>query len=111
MSDASNALQVFERLHEVSIRMVEAALANDWGRLVALEAEQAGLRTRARQAEPSELDAASAGRKAQLIQATLANDAEVRRHVEPWMSSARKLLASGNTSRAMRAAYGAHGPR
>ena len=113
MNATDPRLALLERLHEVSVRMVEAAHANDWDRLVALEAEQAGLRREAQQSngDTQPADAATSDRMAALIRATLENDAEVRRHVEPWMSSARKLLASGNTGRAMRAAYSAHGPK
>lgn len=113
MNATDRRLALLERLHEVSVRMVEAAHANDWDRLVVLEAEQAGLRREAQVSDggAQSADPASVERTAALIRATLENDAEVRHHVEPWMASARKLLASGNTGRAMRAAYGAHGPK
>lgn len=113
MNATDRKLALLERLHEVSMHMAEAAHANDWDRLATLEAEQAGVRREAQQSDDNTqpADAATSERMAALIRATLENDAEVRRHVEPWMSSARKLLASGNTGRAMRAAYGALGPK
>lgn len=106
----------FEALHAQSLRMVAAAQANDWDRLAEIEREMAQLRDHilAQQgnadASPT-LDPATARRKAELIAAMLAHDAEVRRHVEPWLASARKLLTSNKRGRAARAAYAAHAPK
>ncbi len=106
-----STLEAYLRLHDLSCHMVEAAQANDWDRLAALERDQATLRGLLPQLSVGNSLPTEAARIAQLIRQTLDNDAEVRRHVEPWMNSARKLLTTGRRGRAMRAAYTASGPR
>lgn len=108
-------LAPFESMSMLSAGMVEAARANDWDRLVALEHEMAAIRaelvrTDADGRQAAGLSEADAARKASLITAMLRNDEEIRRHVEPWLASTRKLLGSAQRDRAVRSAYGAFGP-
>lgn len=108
-----SSLDLYESMSTVSASMVEAAQANDWDRLVALEHEMAALRDqiiRAAGASRETLGEAEAARKAELIAAMLENDVEIRQHVEPWLASVRKLLSGNTRDRAVRAAYGAFGP-
>lgn len=108
-----SSLALYESMSTVSAAMVEAARANDWDRLVTLESEMAALRDeimRAASASQEPLAAAEAARKAELIAAMLENDVEIRKHVEPWLASVRKLLSGNTRDRAVRAAYGAFGP-
>jgi len=105
-----SALAMYESMGSLSARMVQAAAANDWERLADLERSCAGL---ARQleagAEPAAaLDARLRARKAQLIRQILADDAEVRRHTEPWMAQVRQFLGGGARASSVRRAYGAH---
>lgn len=103
----STTQELYEALGEVSTSMVEAARANDWDRLAALDAEMTATREAlARQPEVAGLDDRALLRRAALITAILENNREVRRHVEPWMQSARTLLTSGERERSLRAAYG-----
>lgn len=109
----ASPLSLFESMSVVSATMVEAARANDWDRLVTLEREMAALRNEilhAAAAAQAPLDAAEAARKAELIAAMLEDDVEIRKHVEPWLGSVRKLLSGTARDRAVRAAYGAFGP-
>lgn len=100
--------QLYEVLHEVSEQMVSAAHANDWDRLSALDAEMTAARENLqRTAERESIDDGALVRRAALIAAILENNREVRRHVDPWMASTRKLFSSGERDRAVRAAYGA----
>ena len=46
--------------------------------------------------------------KSELIQRILADDAEVRRHTEPWMEQLRKFLGSGAKRRQVEHLYGAN---
>ena len=112
-------LDPFEDLHALSLLMVQAARANDWDALAAHERELAAARDRLIKAqahgevvEPT--DPATLARKVEVLRDMHAHDAEIRRHVEPWMGSARKLLGErtrGRVADQVRAAYGAHGPR
>jgi len=106
---------LFESMSILSAGMVEAAQANDWDRLVALEHQMADIRAELMRIEPdgrqaADLTEADTARKASLITAMLRNDEEIRRHVEPWLASTRKLLGSAQRDRAVRSAYGASGP-
>lgn len=98
--------------------MAEAARANDWERLSALEREAAALREVARAgtdgagatddaATQAKLPPAEAAALREGIERLLALDAEIRSHTDPFLSSVRKLLSAGRQERALRNAYGA----
>lgn len=104
-----NTLALYESMSEISAQMVEAASACDWDRLAALEKDCAGLaRHLEANGEPIRLSDAEKTRKRDLIHRILADDAEVRRHTEPWMEQTRQFLGGTARERAMRQAYGAH---
>lgn len=100
---------MYETMSALSAQMVAAAAAGDWGRLVALEKDCAGLARHLQDVEPPALSAEERGRKAELIRRILADDAEVRRHTEPWMEHVRQLLGGAARERKVRDAYGAFG--
>lgn len=100
-----NILTLYETMSEISTRMVQAARAADWNGLVALERDVAGLRERLEKgAFHPAVSAEDRARKVQLIRRILADDAEVRRHTEPWMESVSRFL--GSTARNKRAPRG-----
>ena len=102
-----NTLALYESMRAISAQMVEAAGACNWERLTALEQDCAGLaRHLAASGEPAPLTAAERARKMALIRQILADDAEVRRHVEPWLEEVRHFLGGGARERALRRAYG-----
>ena len=98
--------------------MADAARANDWDRLSALERVAATLRDTARagagaaaeSAALATLPAAEADALRGGIERLLALDAEIRTHTDPFLASVRKLLAGGRQERAVRNAYGALAP-
>ena len=94
--------------------MAEAARANDWDRLSALEREAAELREMARTGAEAATLATLPAAEAVLLRAgierLLALDAEIRTHTDPFLASVRKLLAGGRQERAVRNAYGALAP-
>ncbi|MBZ0127186.1 MAG: flagellar protein FliT, partial [Rhodocyclaceae bacterium] len=47
-------------------------------------------------------------RKRDLIHRILADDAEVRRHTQPWMEQVKQFLGGSARERSVRRAYGAH---
>ena len=99
---------MYERMSGLSAQMAEAARANDWDRLTALEKDCAGL-ARHLEARPESQPLAHAERqrKLALIHRILDDDAEVRRHAEPWMEQVRQFLGGGARERDVRRAYGA----
>ncbi len=104
-----SALALYESMSAISAQMAEAAAACDWDRLAGLEKDCAVL---ARRLEASDetvrLSDSERARKMDLIRRILADDAEVRRHAEPWMEQVRQFLGGGARERTVRRAYGAH---
>ncbi|WP_246265783.1 flagellar protein FliT [Aromatoleum diolicum] len=106
-----NTLALFESMSTISTTMLEVARANDWDRLAELEREMGQIRNELMRIEPdprenAKLSRAEQEHKASLIAGMLENDREIRRHVEPWLASTRKLLSGTALERAVRAAYG-----
>ena len=100
-------IEIYEQMCALSNRMVEAARANDWESLIDLERAVANLR------ETLTKDAVSAGSdpreveiKRAMIQRILKDDAEVRRHTEPWMEQVRRFLNGDARKRQVDRAYG-----
>ncbi len=87
-------LEIYEQMCLLSTRMVEAARANDWDRLIALERAVAELRDELLHAGDGAPESPTAAeRRRQLILRILEDDAEVRRHTEPWMEKVRHFLS------------------
>lgn len=101
---------IYESMCSLSGRMREAARENNWDQLCSLEHEVAGLRERLQQESgPASLDETSRQQKIRLIRQILADDREIRSHVDPWMDGVRQLLAGGARQRALHNAYGIPG--
>jgi flagellar protein FliT len=103
-----NQISLYEDMSKLSSLMVEAARSHDWDRLVSLEDAVTALR---RSLEPqddnSEFTVEEITRKRMLIQKILQDDAEVRRHTEPWMEHLRQFLGQNNIRKKVVRAYGA----
>ncbi len=89
-----NSLPLLEDMRQLSSHMVEAARANDWDRLVTLENDVSMLRRRMSDNDEPASTPAERARKVHLIKEILAHDAEVRRHVEPWMQQVKVFLGT-----------------
>jgi len=101
-------IEIYEQMCALSSRMVEAARANDWDRLIDLERAVADLRdTMMKEAEDGNIDPRDAQKKRAMIQRILKDDAEVRRHTEPWMEQVRRFLSGDVKKRQIDRAYGA----
>lgn len=86
-------VELYEEISLLSSRMVEAVRAHDWDKLIELEREVIRLRsTLLTTPEVRDTLAADLARKHSLIQRILEDDAEVRRHTEPWMERVRQFL-------------------
>jgi flagellar protein FliT len=86
---------MYQDMSALSAEMVEAARANDWERLVALEQSVARLR-QALAAMDDGLGGLEMELKASLIRRILDDDAEIRRHTEPWMDRMRRFLGGAD---------------
>lgn len=95
----SSQFDRYQEMSALSARMVDAARSGDWDGLLDLERRVAGIRDglmlgSEKCSEPDPGEPRSA-RMRDLIQQILDDDAEVRRHTEPWMEQV-KLLLSGH---------------
>lgn len=100
-------IDLYEQIATLSARMAAAAQDNDWDGLAQLEQHVAALRDTLQATEENNLTSLDVERKRALIQRILADDAEVRRHTEPWMEQVRRFLGAGSTQRRVESAYGA----
>jgi len=107
MLSMSAQLEIYEQMRLLSTRMVEAARAGDWDRLIDLEHAVSGLRqTLMQERDDAPADRQASARKRELIQHILHDDAEVRRHTEPWMEQVRRFLSGHLRQRQLDRAYG-----
>ena len=101
-------IELYEEMSLLSSRMVAAARAGDWDNLIELEHGVTGLRnTLMATPEDNNAPATDVARKRSLIQCILEDDAEVRRHTEPWMEHVRKYLGDSTRRRDVQKAYAA----
>ena len=90
-------IELYEEMNLLSSRMAAAARASDWEQLIELERGIRSLRDAllaiADEGREATTDLA---RKHSLIQRILEDDAEVRRHTEPWMERIFYFLGDGS---------------
>lgn len=99
-------ITMYETMSCISAQMVEAARANDWDRLAALELNVAGVRRALEAGEyVGDLTQEQRARKVVLIHRILDDDAEVRRHTEPWMEQVKIFLGAPARERKVRDSY------
>jgi flagellar protein FliT len=85
-------IDVYEKMNALSARMVEAARARDWDNLIALEKSAAAMRRSLAKDDDSRLSPIEREAKRALIKRILDDDAEIRRHTEPWMERLHPFL-------------------
>lgn len=104
----ASQIEIYQEMSALSARMVEAARANDWDNLIALEKSVVALRlSLAADDDNSRLTSDEIETKRALIQRILDNDAEIRRHTEPWMEQVRQFLGGNSRRKQVESAYGA----
>lgn len=102
-------LAAYRSISNITGEMAGAARAGEWDKLTALEQHCATLvaqfeavgAVRMTSRLPSEV----LRQKVELIHKILADDAEIRRHAEPWMERVQKLLGNAGMERRLRRAY------
>lgn len=105
MTNMQSQLEIYENMCALSARMAEAAKTHDWDLLVNLESSVAKLRAGLFPEDNIKLSSGDAERKRILIQQILDDDAEVRRHTEPWMEELRQLIGEGRRRHQVEKAY------
>lgn len=100
-------IDLYQQMNALSARMVEAARANDWEQLIDLERDVAALRDTLMAEDGNDtLAPGEIEEKRRLIQNILQDDAEVRRHTEPWMEQVRRFLGGDVRKHQVDQAYG-----
>ncbi len=91
-------IEIYEEMNLLSSRMAAAARASDWEHLTELEHGIRSLRDALLAISDDANEAATdLTRKHSLIQRILEDDAEVRRHTEPWMERIFYFLGNGSS--------------
>lgn len=106
MSDHEQILDTYARISAKSADMLEAAKASDWDRLILLEQDCRALIESLKDTDAG----AGAGarfmqRKVAFIRKVLADDAEIRKFTEPWMSQLETYLGNARQEHRLRRAY------
>ncbi len=100
-------INTYKKICALSARMVEAARANDWEQLVELERNVATLRdSLIEEDDNASLSLPEVDLKHGLIQRILDDDAEIRRHTEPWMEQVRRFLGGRSSRERVERTYG-----
>lgn len=108
MHGMPSQIELYEEMSLLSARMVDAARAGEWDELIELEQDVSSLRnTLMATPEDRNAPATDMARKRNLIRRILEDDAEVRRHTEPWMEHVRKYLGNSTRRRDVEKAYAA----
>lgn len=99
-------IEIYEDMSALSAQMVAAARAQDWEKLVELERSVASLRRALEAGDGSDARLEfELERKRALIQRILEDDAEIRRHTEPWMEHVRQFLGDASRRNRIERAY------
>jgi flagellar protein FliT len=103
----TGTLSHYESVAAASGAMLEAARRQDWDGLAEAERRCAAVIAvlKASEAE-ARLDEADRPRKAEIIRRVLADDAEIRRLLDPRMQELERLLNAAGTRRRVDSAYG-----
>ena len=105
---AKDILGSYELLAEVTARMREAAVRDDWDSVLALESECAGLYTRLMStADEMPHDVARQRRKSELICKVLEDDAQIRERLSGQLVHIWRLIEGDRHVGKLNAAYGA----
>jgi flagellar protein FliT len=103
---ASETLRCYESIKQLSGEMRLAAQRGDWDELLRQEASCVSLVTQLRaQLEKQPLAVHEKGQKIQLIRQILADDAEIRNLLHPWLARMGTLLQGKHVAQRVEQAY------
>ena len=99
-------IEDYEQLSSIMGEMRAAAAQGDWDRLESLE-KQCSQRVKSMKTRSGAActDEDVRRRKATLIRKILADDAEIRSHVEPWVAQLQMLMQSAGQARRLQQTY------
>lgn len=102
----TEAIIIYEKILHITGDMLAAARNADWDQLITLESECRALVEQLQPREQAEpLSDNHRRRKVEIIHGILANDAEIRDHIHPWMAQLQRYLGSAGRAQQLHAAY------
>ncbi|MGC2166131.1 MAG: flagellar protein FliT [Gallionella sp.] len=105
---ANQVIANYESLSALTAQMREAAVQEDWDRLVSIEKRCSQQVDAMKSADAvSVLDESARQRKIQLIKTILADDAAIRNCTETWIGQLQRIMQSSQQTRRLQQAYGA----
>ncbi len=106
MSEHEHILDIYGSISTKTGEMLDAARNSDWDRLVALEQDcRALIETLRRSDAGAGAGARFVQRKVALLRKVLADDAEIRKFTEPWMTQLEAYLGNARQEYRLRRAY------
>lgn len=103
--NSAEILATYRSISGITGEMAGAARAGEWDKLTSLERHCAMLVARFEAVQLVQLTNDELRQKVELIHKILADDAEIRRHAEPWMERVQTLLGNVGMERRLRRAY------
>lgn len=97
---------LYEQMHAFAAEMAEAARANRWSRVVALEQQISSLRQAIEAAGAAPIPDADILHVSRLTRSIIDHIAEVNRHAQPWLAAARQLLGASGLRRRVETTHG-----
>jgi len=105
---SSRAIANYEQLSALTRQMREAAEQGEWDKLISIEHQCSELVVTMKAVDAAvTLNDAARRRKDQLIADILADDAEIRNHVQVWMGQLQHNMQSNRQEQLVLKAYGA----
>lgn len=98
-------LERYETMCTLSQQMLEAARKEEWDHLVSIADARIAIADYLQLADDVSWQGAAAVRKADVINAMLAADHEIKIRTEAWMNQLQGMLASINTEKKLNKAY------
>lgn len=106
MSEHEHILDIYGSISAKTAEMLEAAKSSQWDRLIALEQDCRALIERLKDTDAGPaVGAQFVQRKVALIRKALADDAEIRKFTEPWMTQLEVYLGSARQEYKLQRAY------
>ena len=108
MTEHEQILAIYGSISNKTGEMVQAAKAGDWDRLVELEQDCRALIETLMRVDTGPRGGAGARfvqRKIAFIHKVLADDAEVRKYTEPWMTRLEAYIGSARQERKLQRTY------
>lgn len=104
--NGAQTIAAYEGILAITDKMLQAARASDWDRLITLEQECKHITNRLiGQHVQHKLNESQQKKKIALIQQILAHDAKIREVTEPWMLHLQNLLSNSHHKQKLNQAY------